>query len=643
MKRTVYRAHRGVSLIEVLVAMVILLIGIYSLVRLFPSGFTTILYGRNVSQATALTNGMLQQARVRVNELPEGILAFDPESRTVVPNLPIDQELTAYVRNQGQAPEARFSDLNKVRRVLGEATKVPAPTSSPYMPGQPVSLYILNFSPIYSVVPTRSGLGGIFVYAGTPLRRVVFEGPPSDAELAALDSESYGIDYGNTRLYFRAFPYERRFKIDCSFTVDAGNGFVRERMRPDNIIVVRENVQEVDLRQARPGQQSDSPYLPIPAGARLEQDEETVYRGFDLLGRTEPFSPTDPYQFRVLNSVVGVLGFNPLAATIRTASGKGIVAKIDYDVDDWHIIRDDRTVPFSPPHTVKLTLNDVLRIGSVDEYQEQYVSLMKGYDDRPVQATGTQFIDVLVMDLETGLTLDSRTLYNPELEQEAVEGMDEGTASSFSDVNGRINYDNGSIRFASTVQWMLPNATNPSQGTLGQPEPIGGKRIRIYYRTQQNWGVQLTKAFTNYVREPNVADLGYREFGVGNGGYLYFPIHDHNHAVMVDYTWVHRVDGQNVLRTETGEYHQISDPAAAESPQNQLGSTVPYWWLQVDAAQFEMGPDGQPRYRRPGFVPDSVRVLRVRGVTVRARAIWRESERWRKLDLDSYISRDRAS
>lgn len=628
MKRFVNRAHRGVSLVEVLVAMVILLVGIYSLVRLFPSGFTTILYGRNVTQATALTKAMIEQARVRVNELPDGVAAFDPMRRTLFPMLAVDQELTPFQPDPNQAPDARFSDINKVRRVLGEAVKIPAPTSSPYMPGLPVSLHVLNFSPIYSVVQTRSGLGGIFVYAGTPLRRVVFEGAPSDAELAALDGESYGIDYGNAALYFQSVPYVRRFKIDCSFTVDVGQGFMREQMRPDNIVVVPAGTRAVDLRQARPSQPPDSPFLPIPAGARLEQDEESVYRGFDLLGPNEPFSSTDPYQFRVLNSVVGVLGFNPLAATIRSAGGRGIVAKIDYDVDDWHIIRDDRTVPFSPPHTVKLTLNNVLRIGSVDEYQEQYVSLMKGYPDRPVARTGTQFIDVLVMDLETGLTLDSRTLQNPESDLEPVEGLDDRTLS---DVNGRISYDNGSIRFSSVVQWMLPNPTNPSQGTLGPPQPIGGKRVRIFYRTQQNWGVQLTKAFTNYVREPNVNDLGYREFGVGSGGYLFFPIQDHDHAVLVDYTWVHRVDGQNILRTETGEYHQISDPQSPESPQNLIGSPVPYWWIRVDAAE------------RLGFVPDSVRVTRVRGVTVRARAIWREHNRWRKLDLDSYISRDRAS
>ena len=280
----------------------------------------------------------------------------------------------------------------------------------------PVSVYILNFSPIIPVTPTvfngkPTGQGGIIVYAGTPLKRIVFNGPPDDQELASLDENSYGIDYGNATVYFKPATYPRRFKTDISFTVSpAANSFLRDQMRPDNCLYVPANTQVYDLRQAHSNQPADCPFLPLPAGARLEQDEEHVYRAFDLLAGNEPFSSTDPYQFRVLNNVVGVIGFNPLAATVRSAGGKGIVAKLDYDVDDWHIIHDDRTVPFSPPHTVKLTLNNIERIGAVDEYQETYTSLIKGYADRPALNTGTVDVDVLVVDLETGLTLDSRTM-----------------------------------------------------------------------------------------------------------------------------------------------------------------------------------------------------------------------------------------
>src|SRR5207249_11899896 len=107
------------------------------------------------------------------------------------------------------------------------------------------------------------------------------------------------------------------------------------------------------------------------------------------------------------------------------------------------------------------------------------------------------------------------------------------------------NYLNGAIRFPDTVAWTAPGA-----GQALPAEPIAGKRVRIFYRTQQNWAVQLTKAFTNYVRDPNPdpqAGPGYGFFAVGTMGYLYFPIQDHDQSVLVDYTWVHRVNGQDVV------------------------------------------------------------------------------------------------
>src|SRR5439155_7365711 len=112
--------------------------------------------------------------------------------------------------------------------------------------------------------------------------------------------------------------------------------------------------------------------------------------------------------------------------------------------------------------------------------------------------------------------------------------------------NGVINYLNGAISFSPLVQWTLPG------GGQTAPEPIAGKRGRIYYRTQQNWGLQLTKSATTYYRQPDIQKLGYREFTVGSGGYLFFPIRDHDQAVLIDYTWVHQVGGQQIVVTETG-------------------------------------------------------------------------------------------
>src|SRR5207248_10740899 len=138
------------------------------------------------------------------------------------------------------------------------------------------------------------------------------------------------------------------------------------------------NQQEFDLKQAHPLQ------LPLPNGARLEPEREQLYQAFDLIGPNQPFSNSDPYEFKVLDQVIGIIGFNPLAATLGAGGPNAapITAKIDYDVDDWHIIQEQRVVPAASPYNVKLTLNGIEQSGAVDEYQEIYSSLMQPYSDR---------------------------------------------------------------------------------------------------------------------------------------------------------------------------------------------------------------------------------------------------------------------
>src|SRR5207244_1176863 len=176
------------------------------------------------SQAQALTNGMVQAARLNASELPALVEVVNPITGKPFPWLPVTEELTPYPPGVNAPPDTRFSDINKVRRVVGETTRIPAPTtSSPYVPPRvPISVYILQFSPIYSAVPRPSGLGGIYVYAGNALNRVELDGPPTVQQMAALDPFSYGIDYGNAMLYFRPASYPRRIKMEYSFTLPVG-------------------------------------------------------------------------------------------------------------------------------------------------------------------------------------------------------------------------------------------------------------------------------------------------------------------------------------------------------------------------------------------------------------------------------------
>jgi hypothetical protein len=623
------------SLVEILVVLVILVIGIFSLVRLFPPGFGFILYGKNVTQGSTLARSELERLRTAAAHLPDGIGPIHPEIGTVDYLLDPIRELDPFHRAQDLPEDPRFSDVNKFRRVWGETTKIPAPTSdSPYMGMQdpttgqrePVSLYTLAFAPIYSAVASQATIG-IVAYSGTPLERVVFDGPPADAELRRLGEERYGIDYANAILYFAPSPWPRQYKMDYSITraVD-GNSFVRESSVPDSVIYMPPGATQFDLRAPHPGQPS-GPYVPLPAGARLETDEEQVFRAFEQIAPGRAFNRYHPYEFQVLDPDVGIIGFNPLGAAGRggfTPGGRSLTAKIDYDVDDWHIVREDRVVPQLPPYVVELTLNGLKRFGDIEENQQQYISLRRDYPDRPI-ADYMLGVDLIVVDLDTGLILDSTTMQTEPLPERP----------DASAVNGRIDYRRGRIEFSNAVRWRLPG------GALGPEQSIAGKRIRIYYRTEQDWGVQITKAYSSYRRELEPGLLGNRQYyqGAYEGGrpaVLYFPPIDHDRSVVVDYTWVQQVPGAvgaaaKRVVTESGELHQIGSPIAPESPQSRGFAPAvlgPNWWVRLNA------------WNRPDLDPNEPIVIQsVRGASLQARAIWREGTRWRHVDHTTLLSR----
>src|SRR2546425_5132274 len=140
MKRLCFKLRRGTSLVEILAAMAILLLGILAIIQVFPGGFTSILYGRSVSQAQMLTRGMVEAQRVRFAEMPDGVIAMDPVTGAPNPLLAVKENLLDYppdanLPNSKVLADPRFSDVNKARRVIGETTKIPPPTlTSPYMP-----------------------------------------------------------------------------------------------------------------------------------------------------------------------------------------------------------------------------------------------------------------------------------------------------------------------------------------------------------------------------------------------------------------------------------------------------------------------------------------------------------------------------
>lgn len=126
-----WRRRRGLSLLELLVAMSILLVGIYAIVRGFPSLFGNIEGERVRTEMARLAEHHLERLKAEPERLPEAITGHDPADGLVInPDSWPDDDA------QPSPPGNARDDLTWV---LGETFRVPGPR-----PAEMVSVYPLN-------------------------------------------------------------------------------------------------------------------------------------------------------------------------------------------------------------------------------------------------------------------------------------------------------------------------------------------------------------------------------------------------------------------------------------------------------------------------------------------------------------------
>lgn len=128
------QAQRGVSLIEILVVLVILVTGILTIIRLFPSGFFSIQSTGNAALANSLGGAALNLGAQDAQGLPDAIvpddLAMDDLSSAVT-------NAAAYSSYDPDDP----NNLENARVVQNETVAVPTAVN-----GQ--SVYVVNYGPV---------------------------------------------------------------------------------------------------------------------------------------------------------------------------------------------------------------------------------------------------------------------------------------------------------------------------------------------------------------------------------------------------------------------------------------------------------------------------------------------------------------
>lgn len=639
--------RRGVSLVEVLVVLVVLIVGFAAMARLFPEGFASLGYTANATQATAFMKFREDALRQAQENLPDAVAGIDPNSGAIRASLTPQDFLGVFRQfniSGTLVDDPRFSDVNQARRVIGEHLVVPPPGTAPN--GERASLYRPLFGPLYSTSAMAPAALGLSVYAGTPLRRVVFQDPPAPENwfaLSELGDFGYGIDYDRQLLYFNPSPISRDFKLEYTFHATGG----ARGHSPSNLtITITPNSTTYSLTGAL-------------GGAALDHGSEFLHRRF--VDRTGNAFTADPYEYKVYDSIFGLIGFNPLASVVPLPKqqGRGLTAQLDYDVDDWHILHEDANITLQPAdpdgsllssgtptgdeaYVIKLSSNALKKLQETEDTVNfvagqpitsntyEYLGLQRYYPDTPSR-TGTPGVDLVIVDLETGFQIDSRTLQK---------GGNNGS--------GEIDYDAGVIHLwkyqgrssGNPLQWSLPFSMQGGSTTTVGLDPAG-RRVRVYFRTYNDIGVATFKPYNRYFMQTNPAVIQARDYFPYQYGYVLFPPMDGEKTVALDYRYLARdpSDPSNAsryqLRQVLAEMHQVTMPGTPASPP----IAAPYnrlWWARV--AHADPSAAGDPA-GDPDVVPGSVVVTGVRGASIHTHVVWKDGSRWRHRQRATVLTR----
>lgn len=581
--------QKGVSLIEILVTMVIFTGGILYALRVFPSGFSTVRQSEYETIANKLAESELERLKGRVENLPESILAIDPENIDNV-LLDIDPMSLKVLENVPAGKERFYSDANRIRRIVGEATRIPAP-----MPSETDwnggSMYILNFAPV-------SQDGEINIYSN-PLRRQSMT--PDVRWLVWMGNRDYAIDYQKGLMYVRGADFDREFLVSYSYWDQSGD-------RPRLIAVKKITIsvparkdtdpdpQEVKLLAPNPTSPSTNIFVgDIEGFAGIEEYTDTVRWKFDDItdlisdDGSVPWSDENPYEFVVKDFASGILAFNPLGyeyQEITSSGNKPLIAYIDYDVADWHVIRDERKVPSEPLSSgsdyinVKLSLKSIKKIGDTNYDNNKYTGVAPGLAH-----------SIIAVDTENGRTYDEESL------------VDIINAPALS-----VNYRDGIIGFHKSLH---------------------DRTFVIMYQANGDWAVQVFKACSVYTQRYDIPDdlnaFGYDNYYMGSDQRLYFPRCYAGASVTVSYSY--KANGSDAINYVQGESFKISDD---------VDSNTGLCYIDLKKRLLDSGKEDI----------EITQVSKVYGTSIGVRTIWRISGRglashwkWRKFDVQTYITR----
>jgi len=619
-----------------MVAIVILTIGIFAIIRLFPGGFLTILRTSELTQAQGLAQEQID-AQKQLPSVAESIVALDPTSNTGAILADIraddlrDESVASAAGNVGRYQDPYYvSNVNHFLHVIGETFRIPVPSSNSAM-GQG-ALYMLKQGPVYNVFGTDA-MGnpsdGLTV-RGMALQRTeqssvsTFNNPTATPLL--VNDGQYAIDYVNRKIAFfprigsgarqYVFAYEYLVNVAGSIRIvpvvpDAANPAATTITVPDVAAGANPAVplwQDIFAGPGNPNGVSKPTNFDNTLGFRLNSDD--VSRRFRYL--SSPSFSSDPYEYSwysaqyATNANVGFLVFNPTGYSQLTTGPGGtqpLTGRVDYTIFDNHIIHEDRAIPVAPPYDIRLSLQFILVNGHVGD---------------------------------PGKTFDTQTIYN---------GIFRDAAETPSVLVHNLNTGDIVASLGGTPGQVAVTGFDDRAGILHLKQSdveslnLQGATVRVYYRAEKDWGVELQKANAHYSASDSPANVQYNNYYIGgsdSGGdgspnRIYFPICEAGKTVVLGEFFVrtNQPAPADRLRFANEAYQVNGDAGLFEVVGGRLMT-----WIDIGSQHPNAGPqawffDSQQTGRS---------VDNVRGGSMQVRVVWRDTKRWRKVDNITFLT-----
>jgi len=464
------RRQGGASLVEVLVVMGILAIAILAFIRLYPSGFLALKRSGQSDAATRYAQQELERLKTRADNLPRAIVPIryvEGDTPALIVDASVSPDDLSQQPDLPQGVPALYaSGVNRFRRIVGERVSLglPGPLLESRNQLTEGIAYTTLFAPIAQ--PPANRIDEYLSLTGAPMRRLILD---SDFQRPDIRLFEYGIDYEAGRVLLRPLRNEP-IEYQVEYTVVYQTGSRLETQFVTEVI----QFPPTDPNPPEP-QWRDLGLAGLPRGRVLGivPYSDVVARRFVRLEPNAPWSPVNPYQYKILNLLTGTILINPLASGYYERFWRGtrpLEAYVSYFVHDWTIVREEFTVPESG--RMRLTFSDLKQFNDLLDDQSKYTGLGLGRDVglEEVQA------DLVIVDMLTG-----RVAYFQQGRQLPQ--------SSLPDLGARIDYIAGTLEIGNSQ--------------------MQGRKIRVFYKVHENWAISVQKAANRYYLVQNRAAMTY--------------------------------------------------------------------------------------------------------------------------------------